>query len=230
MNELQRQPQEEQYDIMEAHRHAAVGFIKDMVTIKGIALISPLFVNKIKNEEITIWMQRKFGNHAAFSDMEYAEAGADIADSSDEVMRNANIIVKLEPLTIHEARALRPKQIVISTLDINTLSVEYFQLLKEKEITAFALDYIEDMDGNSILNNIFYREETTAAITTSLSLFIQPILSNIAMSANIRTSIQTNPSLFQALYVFDGEIARRELAQKLDMPWKDFPSPFWSLN
>ncbi|MDR2978912.1 MAG: hypothetical protein LBV02_00480 [Bacteroidales bacterium] len=232
MNELQYNPktQREEINVMERAKNASVGFLKDLITIKGIVLVSPFFIQKIKNEDINIGIQRNFGAHAAFSDMEYAEAGADIFDRPGDVIQNADIIVKLEPLTIEEARLLRPHQVVISSLDINTLSEEYFQLLKGKNITAFALDNIEDMDGNSILNNIFYREETAAAITTSLSLFAQSILTPIAMTGNIRAAIQTNPSLFQALYTFNGDITRKELAQKLNMPWRDFSSLFWNLN
>ncbi|MDL2308617.1 hypothetical protein LJC68_05920 [Bacteroidales bacterium OttesenSCG-928-B11] len=235
MNELQHQPhqphtQEDIFGLMEKTANASIGFLKDLITVKGIALVSPLFINKIKSEDIIIWMQRNFGIHAAFSDMDYAEAGADIADDQANIVQNADIIVKLEPLTLKEAHLLRPKQLIVSSLDINTLSREYFQILKEKNITAFALDYIEDMDGNSILNNIFYREETPAAITTSLSLFIQPLLLAIAMTNSIRASIQTNPALFQSLYTFNGDITRKEIAQKLDMPWRDFTSLFWNLN
>lgn len=232
MNELQYHPetQEELLNAILSSRNSSIGFLKDLITIKDIVLISPLFVNKIKEEDIIVWMQRNFGKHASFSDMDYAEAGADILDTPEDVIRNADIIVKLEPLTLEEAQFLREGQVVISSLDVNALSQKYFQILKEKKITAFALDAIEDMDGNSVLNNIFYREETAAAITTSLSLFIQPILIAISMATLIRLSVQTNPTLFQSLYTFNGDVTKKDIAKKLDLPWRDISSMFWNLN
>ena len=223
-------PQEESLHLLEKVNHNAIGLIKDHVPVKGIVLLSPAKLAVLKAENIQTWTERRFGAHAAFSDMEYADAGADILENTQSVMQSSNIIAKLEPFTLEEISYLRNNQVIFSTLDLDRLSPEYFALLKKKNITAFALDRIEDFDGNSLLNDIFYREESPIGITLSLSNFILPLLLAVAKSSNLRATIQTNPSLFQALYCFNGEITQKNIAEKLQLPWRDFTSLSWNLN
>jgi len=223
-------PQEESLHLLEKVNNNTIGLIKDHVAVKGIVLLSPAKLSVLKAEDIQIWTERRFGAHASFSDMAYADAGADILENAQAVMQSANIIAKLEPFTLEEVSHLRNNQVIFSTLDFDRLSPEYFAILKEKNITAFALDHIEDFDGNSLLNDIFYREESPTGITNSLSNFILPLLFSVVKSSNLRATIQTNPSLFQALYCFNGEIIQKSIAEKLQLPWRDFISLSWNLN
>ena len=222
--------QEESMMLFEQSNHVSVGLVKDFIPSRGIVLLSPSKLAKLKEENIQIWVERRFGLHASYTDLDYADAGADILDNAFSVIQSANIIVKLDPLTLGEAHFLKPKQVVVSSLDTINPSPEYFSILKEKQITAFALDAIEDMDENGMLNDIFYREETPADITSSLGNFILPIIASLVFSNNIRATIQTNPTLFQSLYCYDGEIAKKEIAEKLSLPWRDFLSLYWNLN
>lgn len=223
-------PQPEKVKLLERSEHSSIGFLKDQLPAKDIALISPAKLAKLKEEDFQIWIQRHFGIHASYSDLDYANAGADIVDTAYLVIQNAHLITKLEPLTWEEALFLKPKQIIITSLDFNSLSPEYFTILREKNITAFGLDFIENMDGGSILQDIFFRAESPIAITLSLSNFILPLLYTLGISTHLRGTIQANPALFQSLYCYKGEITKREIAEPLNLPWRDFLSQYWNLN
>lgn len=226
----QLNPQEESLELLVPDRHRSVGLIKDFIPIRGILPLIPAKTAKIKEEGVQIWIERNYGSHASYTDLDFADAGGDILEDSFSVIQNSDILLKLEPFTLEEVGFLKPNQVIVSSLDISSLTKECFTIMKAKKITAFALDFIEDIDGNSILHDIFYREETPVGITVSLSNLTLPILLALALSSNLRGSIQTNPVLFQSLYCYNGEITKKEVAGKLDLPWKDFLSWYWNLN
>lgn len=222
--------QEEPSYLITSQKQNSVGLLKDYLNMKGIVMLSPKKVAKLTEENLQVWIQRKFGVHAAYSDLDYADAGADMLDEGVMVILQSDILVKFEAFTLEEIRNLKPHQIIVSSLDLFNTNKEYFTLLKEKEVTAFALDYIQDLDGNSVLQNIFYREDTAEKITSALGDFILPIIQSLAFRTNLRSCIQTNPVLFQSLYCYHGDITHKEVAEKIGFPWKDFVSMYWNLN
>lgn len=221
-------PQESSLSMIERKIHRSIGLLKDQFCPKGIVLLLPSKVSLLNEEDIHVWIQRSFGKQASITDLDYADAGADILDDSFSVIKSSDIIAKLEPFTSKEAHSIKENQIIVSSIDINNLSVDYFNLIREKRITAFGLDFIQDIHGNDILSDIFYRENSHTEISTSLSNFIFPILLTLALNGQIKNCIQTTPSLFQSLYCYNGEITRKEIADKMNLPWRDIFSIYWN--
>ena len=221
-------PIEQEEQILMANKYRSVGLLKDFIPLKGYVCLAPDGVEQIKKQEIGIWIERSFGEHAGFTDLDYADAGADILENSLSVIRASNIVVKMEAFSLKELKFLKPNQIIVSSIDIMQISQEYLTILKEKNITAFAIDLIEDLDGNSILNNIFYREESKMSVITALGNFLYPILITLAGSSNLRSTIQTNPALFQSLYCYQGAITCKKISEKANFPWTDFLSLLWN--
>jgi alanine dehydrogenase len=221
-------PQEQAGNILLSNKCRSVGLLKDTVPLKGYVCLAPCRIATIKKEDIDIWIERSFGAHAGFTDLDYADAGGDILENAISVIRTSHIIMKLESLSLRELSFLKPNQIVVSSLDMMQISREYLTVLKEKNITAFAIDFVEDLDGNSILSDIFYREENKTSVITALSNFLYPILITLATSSNLRSTIQTNPALFQSLYCYQGAVTRRDISEKTGFPRTDFLSLFWN--
>lgn len=90
------------------------------------------------------------GKQAGYSDKDYSEAGARIVYSRDEVFK-AGIILKVAPPTSAETALIRPRQIVLSTLNWYALSKEYFHKLNARKATALAFEYIHDSSGSAPL-------------------------------------------------------------------------------
>lgn len=221
-------PQESSLFLSETSKYRSVGLLKDQYGAKGIVFLMPAKAARLNEEGVHLWVQRHFGKQAAYSDLDYADAGADILEDAFSVIKAADIIAKLEPFTLQEIENMKSNQIIISSFDRNNLSVEYFKKIKEKGITAFALDFIQDMHGNEVLNDIFYRESSPMGITVSLSNLILPILEILSLNGPLKSTIQTNIALFQSLYCYNGEITRQELAQEMNLPWNDFFSHYWN--
>jgi len=185
---------------------------------------------KLKEIQTDILLERGFGKQAKYTDLDYADAGADIIDLSASVISQVQLLVKLEPFTMENASFFKQNQIIISTLDTNQFLADYFYLLKQKHITAFAIDQIEGVDGEPLLSNIFFREKTVEGISKSLEDLFYLIIKAIAMSKNLHPTILTQPLLSQSLYCYQGEITNKEIAQKLHLNDQDFLSSFWQLN
>ncbi|MEY4133988.1 MAG: hypothetical protein RL386_338, partial [Bacteroidota bacterium] len=83
------------------------------------------------------------GENAHFSDHDYSEAGADIAQSKEEVFK-ADVLIKVAPPTLDEIELMHPDQILISPLQLPVISADYIHKLRRKRVIALAMEYIKD--------------------------------------------------------------------------------------
>lgn len=83
------------------------------------------------------------GSNATFTDNDYSEAGAEIVYSPAEVYE-ADIVLKVAPLSDEELLLTREKQTIISILQAHTKNKEFFQHLTSKKITGIGFEYIKD--------------------------------------------------------------------------------------
>jgi len=221
-------PQEQERQILLANKYRSVGLLKDAVSLKEYVCLAPCKVADIKKENIDIWIERSFGLHAGFTDLNYADAGGDILEDAASVIHASHIVMKMEHFSLEELHLLKPNQIIVSSIEMMQISHEYLTVLKEKNITAFAINFIENLDGNSVLHDILYREENKMTVIKALGNFLTPILLTLLGSGHLRNTIQTNPALFQSLYCYQGAITRKEISEKTGFPWTDFLSLFWN--
>ena len=91
----------------------------------------------------SIIIEKGAGEAANFSDKQYADNGAEIAYSKDDVFK-AMFILKIEPPTKSELELMHKGQELISAVQMCTQSAEYFKTLNKKNITAFGFEFIKD--------------------------------------------------------------------------------------
>ena len=113
------------------------------------------------------------GLNSRFADIEYSEAGAEIAQSHEQVFR-ADLLVKIAPPTLDEIELLKPNQILISPIHLPTRDAEYIQKLQKKRVIALAMEYIRDESGLFPFVHIMSEIAGTSAI-----LIAGELLSNI---------------------------------------------------
>jgi alanine dehydrogenase len=87
------------------------------------------------------------GEKSKYSDNDYSEAGAEIAYHREEIYK-CNVLLKVAPPTLEEIELMHAKQIVISPLQLPTLSTEYINALRNKRVTAIAMEYMKDGNGS----------------------------------------------------------------------------------
>lgn len=88
-------------------------------------------------------LQHNAGLAARFSDREYAESGAIITENAREVFQ-ADVVLKVAPLSDVEIEYLRGRQFLLSALHLNAQTKDYFQKLTQKKMSAIAFEYIKD--------------------------------------------------------------------------------------
>ena len=92
-------------------------------------------------------VESKAGNGSNFSDNEYIHAGAEIAEDSRRLYKEANIIMKVAPPSLAEIELMQTGQTLISALQLSTQPKNSLQKLMDKKVTAIAWDFIQDEDG-----------------------------------------------------------------------------------
>jgi alanine dehydrogenase len=88
------------------------------------------------------------GAAAKFSDADYSEAGAQIVYSTEELFKNSNILLKINPPTRAEIQMMSNRTTLISALQMSQLGPELIQDLNNKQITGVAWEMLEDEVGN----------------------------------------------------------------------------------
>ncbi|GJM61590.1 MULTISPECIES: alanine dehydrogenase [Persicobacter] len=86
------------------------------------------------------------GLSSNFSDDEYANAGAKVAYSSEEVFE-CPVVLKVEPATIEELDMMKPQSTLISAIHLGTMSSAYLKKIKQKRLTALGFELLEDKSG-----------------------------------------------------------------------------------
>ncbi|MDI6400640.1 alanine dehydrogenase [Balneolaceae bacterium ANBcel3] len=96
--------------------------------------------------EVTI--EKNAGEDARFPDHEYAEAGAHIAWTPEEVFKNSEIILKIAPPDEKEQKLLQEEQTVISALHLGNSTESYLREAVKKKVTGIGFEYIKSPDNS----------------------------------------------------------------------------------
>ena len=139
-------PQDEVIELKSNAKKLTIGIPKEVsLQEKRIGLV-PDAVNLLTLNNHRVIVQSGVGEIINFLDREYSDAGAEIVENPEEVY-DADIILKVSPPTQDEISFMKNNQTLISALQLEIQSPEFFRSLMKKNITAIAYDYIQDEDG-----------------------------------------------------------------------------------
>ncbi len=136
-------PLEERIDVIKKGGKVSIGIPKEDHLIESRIALTPDAVSVLTSNGIDIILESGAGLGAHYSDTLYSEAGAKISYDPKEVLSQP-IILKVRPLTVDQIKHLQPNTYLISAVQINTQSKEYFENLSKKKITALGYEYIRD--------------------------------------------------------------------------------------
>jgi alanine dehydrogenase len=129
--------------IQRAHTALKIGIPKEKSFQENRVALTPEAVSILVNNGHEVVIESKAGEGGHFYDTDYAEAGAQIALSPEEVFKS-EIIIKVAPLTNEELEWLKAGQVIISAIHLPTLKSEHLEKLVQKKVTALAFEYIKD--------------------------------------------------------------------------------------
>jgi alanine dehydrogenase len=136
-------PQEEMLEVPRQRSNLAIGVPREVSQQENRVSLVPDGVALLVRNGHRVMVEAGAGVTAHFSDHEYSEAGAQIVYSPEEVYQ-ADVILKVGPVTMEEMNFLRPKQTLISAIQIAMQCGDYFRSLLSKKITALSFEMIRD--------------------------------------------------------------------------------------
>lgn len=140
-------PQEERLEIGKKEKKFIIGIPKDKGNIETRIPLTPEAVELLVNNGHTILIESKAGEKSNYSDTDYSEMGGMIVDSSAEIFKTTDIIIKIAPFDLDEIDQMKKDQIIISSLYPHLNYKEYITKLLQKKITAIAFEKIKDEHG-----------------------------------------------------------------------------------
>lgn len=131
----------------------------------------PETIKKMLHWGYQLRVERSAGIAAGFSDEEYANAGAKIADTAQDLYKNADIILKIWAPESSEQKFLTPNMTIIANFEALS-STQRTAAFAKSGITAFALDLLprisraQSMDILSSQSNLAGYKAVINAVNT----------------------------------------------------------------
>ena len=120
---------------------------------------TPKTVKELIDNGLQLRVQSGSGDSSCHSNQEYQDIGAEITPDTSSTLKDADIVLKVSPLTIDEVDLLNEGCIYISLLQ-TTKEIDLIKKLSEKKVTGFSMDLIprttlaQSMDALSSQANI----------------------------------------------------------------------------
>ncbi len=211
-------------------RECSLALLKDERPIGSFVMLTPDAVHTLVERKIHVFMQHGFSGQGDFSDMDYADAGAEFEDDFFLLSDMSKVLVKFTPFTDGQIEMMKEGQVIFSTQFPSQISVGQVNALNRKRVTALAMNLIREEHGMYMTDKILSETWSAAGVNIALSAFLLPLLEGLATEPRIKFLLQRNPSLMQSAYCFSGYLCNREIAELLNMPWEDIASLCWDLN
>jgi alanine dehydrogenase len=158
---LQRQPKSNEL---------LIGIPKEITLQENRVSLVPSSIHTLTGRGHQVIIETGAGIPSNFRDNDFSEAGAQIAYSAAEVYRKAHIIIKVAPPTLEEIDLMSTGSILISPLQLPTITAEYLYRLKHKRIIALAMEYIQDESGSFPIVRTMSEMAGIAAVQTAAQL------------------------------------------------------------
>jgi alanine dehydrogenase len=139
-------PQEEMLEVGHKSGSLYIGIPREISFQENRIALVPDAVALLVNNGHKVVVETNAGKASNFSDNDYSEAGAQIAYSAEEIYK-ADIILKVAPPSAKEISMMKPKQILLSTLQLSIQSDAYVKALMDRKVTAIAFGWIRDKEG-----------------------------------------------------------------------------------
>ncbi len=120
-----------------------IGIPKEIKSEEYRVGLTPSSVFELKQSGHQILVESSAGEAIGFTDKEYQQAGADIADNSDEIFSSSEMIIKVKEPQLKECLKLRPEQILYTYLHLAP-DPQQAQLLIDSGATCIAYETVTD--------------------------------------------------------------------------------------
>ena len=146
-----------------------IGIPKENQEAEKRLALTPETVSLLVSLGYRVLMETGAGLTINYSDSYYAESGAEIVETAEEVFQ-ANLILKITPPTLREVEMMRPRTTLYSFLYLHQLSTPLLERMSEKRINALAYELLYDNSGVSPFVTSISEIEGASSITLAAEL------------------------------------------------------------
>ncbi len=152
-----------------------VGVPKETAALERRVSVVPETVNKF-GAGVSVLVEKGAGENAGFSDADYMSAGATIASDQKSLYAQADVILKVTPMTPDEASLVKEGAVTISFLS-PLANLETVKKLASRKATVFAMELVprisraQPMDALSSQANVAGYKAVILAADTVPKLF-----------------------------------------------------------
>jgi alanine dehydrogenase len=125
-----------------------IGISKESFFQENRVAITPSTVGVLIANDHDVFIEHDAGAGARYTDKDYSDEGAVICYKKEDVFKQANVILKVSPLSGEEIALLMDNQIVISAVNLGSLTPDYIHHLIRKNITAIGFEFYRSGDGS----------------------------------------------------------------------------------
>jgi NAD(P) transhydrogenase subunit alpha len=118
-----------------------VGSIKEDLALEKRVSITPETAKNIKGLGLKVLIEKNYATHLGIEDNEYEKTGAEIKDSSSEVLNSSDLIIKVNCPSENEISLLKDNTILIGMLNPSINKIQIDKILKKK-IKTFSLELL----------------------------------------------------------------------------------------
>lgn len=147
-----------------------IGVPKENQDVEKRLALTPETVDLLVEMGYRVLLESGAGLCINYSDRYYAESGAEIVKTKEEVFQ-ADIVLKISPPTMEEVAFMKPKSSVFSFLQLHNMTSALVELMAEKRINALAYELIYDDNNVSPFVITIAEIEGICSITLAAELF-----------------------------------------------------------
>ena len=156
---------------------------KEDINNESRVAATPGTVKELISAGLDVYVETEAGSKSYISDKEYVEAGANIIDTGNEILSQADIIIKVLPPSVEQVSQIKPNAIVISLCQ-TARELDIVKAMRDRSLTSLSMHLVprttlaQKMDALSSQANIAgYKAVLMAA--SKLSVYM-PLLMTAA--------------------------------------------------
>ena len=118
-----------------------IGSVKEDLAVEKRIAITPESTKKFTDLNISVFLEKNYGEHLGISDEDYINKGAKFYSSTKEVLEKSKIILKVNCPSNDEINLIKDKSILIGQFD-PLLNKEVINKLIKKDVKIFSLNLL----------------------------------------------------------------------------------------
>ncbi len=118
-----------------------IGVPKESTAGETRVALVPEVVQRLVKSGATVAVESGAGTLARYPDTAYAQAGAQLAADRTELLAGSDVVLKVQPPTVEETAAMRPRTIVVALMNASR-NLDRVARMRDARVTSFALELI----------------------------------------------------------------------------------------